>query len=120
MSAFTSMKEVVGSHLGFLNFFVKDQFRNIDNIKTCRCPVFILHGNLDKIVPVSHSKELHMHCKQPTMLVLAKEMNHNDFDFDKDLMNPLKEFFIKLKISFEGKEILYLPMECFYEPIIIN
>jgi hypothetical protein len=34
-------------------------------------------------------------CKAPSELILPKEMSHFEFDFDEDLSDPIKTFFIK-------------------------
>jgi len=36
-----------------------DIFPNIDRIKRVKCPVMIIHGELDEEVPISHGKTLH-------------------------------------------------------------
>jgi fermentation-respiration switch protein FrsA (DUF1100 family) len=35
-----------------------DMFPNIDRIKQVECPLLIIHGTKDEIVPIDHSKEL--------------------------------------------------------------
>ena len=53
MSPFTSIRDVarhlVGDMLGFV--FVKERFVNIDKIKKVSCPLLIIHGKQDEIVP---------------------------------------------------------------------
>jgi hypothetical protein len=47
MSPFTSIKDVAKNILGYMSFLsnvVYERFRNIDNIKKVKCPVFLLHG----------------------------------------------------------------------------
>merc|ERR1719422_672398 len=39
-----------------------DVFCNIDKICKVRCPVFIIHGTRDEIVPCSHGQELYEKC----------------------------------------------------------
>jgi fermentation-respiration switch protein FrsA (DUF1100 family) len=62
MSPYTSIKDVAKSFLGKLSFIlsplVHERFRNIDRIKSAKCPVFLLHGALDTLIPPSHSEEL--------------------------------------------------------------
>jgi hypothetical protein len=62
MSPYTSIKEAARSLLGwasFLTFIVHEKFRNIDMIKKAMCPVFLLHGQLDTLIPHLHSEQLH-------------------------------------------------------------
>ena len=47
ISAYTSIKDVARDMLGWMSFLtviVYERFRNIDLIKTCKCPAFFLHG----------------------------------------------------------------------------
>lgn len=55
MSAYTSIKDVSRSLLGKLSYIltpiVIERFKNIDSIKDVKCPVFLLHGAKDKLIP---------------------------------------------------------------------
>lgn len=57
VSPFTSLFDAsidkVGSAVG--KMFVTDMFRNIDNIRKVRAPVFITHGLLDNVISWKHS-----------------------------------------------------------------
>lgn len=59
MSPYTSIKDVAKSLFGKLSFlvapFVYERFRNIDAIKQAKCPVFLLHGLEDTLIPPSHA-----------------------------------------------------------------
>jgi len=55
VSPYTSIKDAVKSFLGwagFISTIIYERFRNIDLIKYCRCPVFFLHGQADKLIPL--------------------------------------------------------------------
>jgi abhydrolase domain-containing protein 17 len=41
-----------------------DRFPNIDYASSIRCPVFILHGTQDEVVPFWHGQELFLHIEQ--------------------------------------------------------
>ena len=62
MSPYTSIKDVAKSLIGSLSFlimpFVLERFRNIETIANAKCPVFLLHGLEDRLIPHSHSIEL--------------------------------------------------------------
>ena len=96
MSPYTSIKDVSKSLLGRFSFFltpmVYDRFRNIDMIKEAKCPIFFLHGLKDKLIPYSHSQELNNNCPTESFMHLPPDMDHNEFDFIDDLVNPFKAF----------------------------
>ena len=96
MSPFKSIKEIARDLVGwFLAMAIADRFKNIEVIQEVRCPILIIHCQKDRLIPYSHSQELHnasvnsQYCK----LVLPPMMDHNDFSFDQDFMDPLIEFF---------------------------
>ncbi len=91
--------------------FVIERFRNIDSIKSSRCPVFFLHGLKDKLIPHSHTLELNNHCPSISYLQLPENMDHNNFDFDEDLIKPFKAFLKKIDegIAAEKKRALLNP-----------
>eukprot|EP00747_Dinoflagellata_sp_TGD_P169482 gnl/TRDRNA2_/TRDRNA2_198541_c0_seq1.p1 gnl/TRDRNA2_/TRDRNA2_198541_c0~~gnl/TRDRNA2_/TRDRNA2_198541_c0_seq1.p1 ORF type:complete len:259 (+),score=39.35 gnl/TRDRNA2_/TRDRNA2_198541_c0_seq1:136-912(+) len=41
-----------------------DMFTNIDKISSVKCPVYIVHGTKDEIVPFWHAEDLHRHCEE--------------------------------------------------------
>lgn len=95
-SPFKSVREAA-AHLTFniLAKFIKDKFRNIDLMDKVGCPLLIIHGKKDKIVPLSHSEELLNKCASPKkQLTSPDNMSHNDFDMTNDLLNPLLNFFL--------------------------
>ena len=50
------------------------------------------------MIPYSHSEELASKCKGITDLRIPAEMDHNNFDFYDDLIQPLISFMIKNNI----------------------
>ena len=46
---------MVGS---FLSLFVNTHFDNLERIKGVRCPVILIHGSADTLIPSSHSETL--------------------------------------------------------------
>jgi fermentation-respiration switch protein FrsA (DUF1100 family) len=89
MSAFTSIKDTAKSVLGFLSFLsgaVEEIFDNLTAISDVECPVFLMHGAKDTLIPPEHSKRLMKACKNLVTLNLVAEMDHNNFDFMKDFV----------------------------------
>ncbi len=103
MSAYTSLRAVIRKIAGrVLQYAVRERFRNREAIKTVTCPVFLIHGMKDTLIPYAQSQELLQACHSaPCYLSLPEEMDHSEFDFLNDLSFPLKEFLNKFDIRTE-------------------
>jgi fermentation-respiration switch protein FrsA (DUF1100 family) len=55
-----------------------DRFRNIDKISRVRCPVLVLHGGADDIVPIAHGRALWTAAREPKRFVAVDGAGHND------------------------------------------
>ncbi len=95
VSGFTSIKDAAKSLVGFLHFLVKDRFTSIEYIKNVTCPILFIHGQKDQLIPFEHSLKLKNNCKCPYEIFLPETMTHNEFNYEKDLLGPIKEFLIK-------------------------
>lgn len=84
-SPFTSVYRVVFD-FGFT--VLGDKFSNIDRINKIQCPVFIVHGQDDEIVPVVHGQALHEAVpeKMKAEPFFVKGMGHNGFDYHIEAM----------------------------------
>jgi len=52
MSAYTSIRDVASNVAGgFLSLFVATHFNNLEKIKGVRCPVILIHGSSDTLIP---------------------------------------------------------------------
>jgi fermentation-respiration switch protein FrsA (DUF1100 family) len=56
-----------------------DKFRNIDKIGQVRCPVLVMHGEADEIVPLWHGQRLFQAAPSPKRLLAVAGAHHNDF-----------------------------------------
>ncbi len=74
-----------------------DRFPNLEKIQKVKCPVLIMHGKLDEVVPFYHSEKLFEQAPPPKLSLWVEEANHNDFTYvaGERYTNILKNF-IKL------------------------
>lgn len=56
-----------------------DKFTNLKKIKKVRCPVLVMHGKLDNVVPFEHSQQLFAAVNSPKLSLWIDSANHNDF-----------------------------------------
>lgn len=57
-----------------------------------RCPILIIHGLKDTLVPFQHSISILKQCKGYTRLKLAENMTHTKFNFNHDFIQPVVRF----------------------------
>lgn len=73
-SAFTSTFRVV-TGLPLLPF---DRFPNLRHVQRARCPVLVIHGTEDDVIPASHGRRLYDAAPEPKRLHLVEGAGHND------------------------------------------
>lgn len=59
----------------------------------------LIHGKQDNLIPCSHSEELYEACNPevPALLHMPLKMDHNEFNLEIDLVDPIKDFLQRLK-----------------------
>ena len=73
--SFTSILRV---SLG-INFLPWDYFDNLSLIRLVKCPVLVIHGTKDEVVPFKHGVRLHEAAPQPKFFTWIDGGRHNDF-----------------------------------------
>lgn len=75
-------------------------------MKNMRCPVLLIHGGADDLIPCSHSEELFKILQaqdknktvtdlthlQLSQLLIHKHMTHNDFNLAVEILDPIEAF----------------------------
>jgi hypothetical protein len=61
-----------------------DRFRNIDKIGRVRCPVLVMHGRRDWIVPFAHGQQLFAAANEPKRCLWVDRAGHNDVALTAD------------------------------------
>ena len=59
-------------------------------IKDVKCPVLIIHGTKDSVIPYRHGKELFELANEPKRLVAVEGGDHNTLVNDMGFANYLK------------------------------
>ncbi len=100
ISAYTSIRAAAKNVAGrLLQYAVKERFDNKKVIAEARCPILLVHGLKDKLVPYSHSEELFAQCKGVCLLHLPPDMDHCTLDYTEDLCKPLKDFLVRCGVT---------------------
>jgi fermentation-respiration switch protein FrsA (DUF1100 family) len=79
-SAFASVREMARLHYPVIpSALVPDAYPTLERIARVRCPVLILHGDRDDIVPLGHGQSLFAAAGAGTRLDVVRGAGHNDF-----------------------------------------
>lgn len=81
---FTSMGDAAQARYPFVpaRWLVKDRYRNIDKIAAIDAPLFVIHGDQDRVIGQSHGRALFAAAKEPKKALWIDGGGHTDlFDF---------------------------------------
>jgi abhydrolase domain-containing protein 17 len=56
-----------------------DKFSNFDKLRSVRCPVLVMHGQSDSVIPFSHGQALYAAAPEPKLSLWVEGADHNDF-----------------------------------------
>jgi fermentation-respiration switch protein FrsA (DUF1100 family) len=81
-SPFTSLTDVGRLHYPFLpvGLFLQDRFDTLGRIGDLECPVLVLAGDRDSVVPAEQSRRIYNAVQGVKRFVLIPGADHNDFD----------------------------------------
>lgn len=81
-SPFTSLVDTGRFHYPFLpvRWLLKDRFPSIERISRVGCPVLVIAGGQDSIIPTAQSRRLFEAASDPKQFVILDGADHNDFE----------------------------------------
>ena len=99
IAAYMSIIDIVKDMKGrlFLNHLIANTISNrwnsMETIKNVTCPILLLHGMLDAMIPYDHSKQLYGNCPSNTkVLRLIPGADHSRFQEPSDTIKPAAQF----------------------------
>jgi uncharacterized protein len=80
MSTWTSLRDVAVLHFSewLVGFALKERYDALQAAHKITCPVLMIHGELDDLIPVGQGKSVASAMKAPTRWVLIPSVGHND------------------------------------------
>jgi fermentation-respiration switch protein FrsA (DUF1100 family) len=78
-----------------------DKFRNRDKIRRVHCPVLIIHGDRDSVIPFWHGRALYEAALEPKKFIAVAGADHNDLEWiaGEDFFRWLQDFAASLPNS---------------------
>mmetsp|Transcript_47721 Transcript_47721/g.95562 ORF Transcript_47721/g.95562 Transcript_47721/m.95562 type:complete len:337 (+) Transcript_47721:75-1085(+) len=83
VSPYTSIREIVQEHVGSVISWLtagSSDWHNVQMMARVACPVLLIHGTTDEIIPCAHSKALHAACAAPKRLILLEKVGHQEME----------------------------------------
>ena len=81
-SPFTSLADVGRTHYPFLpvGLLLRDRFPSLDTVGGLSCPVLVIAGDRDQVVPIAQSRRLYEAVRAPKDLLIIAGADHNDHE----------------------------------------
>jgi len=97
-SAYLSILDII-KQFGFLgsvgSIFISNRWNNKSLISEITCPILMLHGISDNLIPCTHSQELYEICPSEKKELMLIKGDHNSFDIEEDILGNVKRFLLK-------------------------
>jgi esterase/lipase len=116
ISPIKSIKDTVKNLIGPLQYFVRDRFNNYERISGVTCPLLIIHGQKDSLIPYEDSIKLSEKTSGPYELILPENMNHNDVHIYDDFLEPITTFLKRHHMTNYKKEKINIDEKYFELP----
>ncbi|HEX8168592.1 MAG TPA: alpha/beta hydrolase [Beijerinckiaceae bacterium] len=89
---FTSAADVAGHHYWFLPvWLLRDQYRSIDRIHELECPLLVMHGDRDGVIPIALGERLFAAAPGPKRFVKLPGVDHVSV-LEQGGLGPVREF----------------------------
>lgn len=77
---FDSLTQVAGEKLPLLpvSWIMTNRFDSAAKIASCQRPIFIAHGDQDRLIPIQHGRRLHQACAVPAQFYTLRGLGHNE------------------------------------------
>ncbi|MFZ2655442.1 MAG: alpha/beta hydrolase, partial [Victivallales bacterium] len=85
-SAFTSTADMAASAYPIfpVRLLCRFGYRNIENVKSIKCPLLVIHSPNDEIVPYSHGRKIFDAAKEPKEFLRISGSHNEGFDESKE------------------------------------
>jgi len=71
-----------------VRYLVMDKYNSLAKISHINCPLVMLHGDKDSIIPLSHAHKLFAAANQPKELIVYQGVNHADYS-NEQILSPV-------------------------------
>jgi pimeloyl-ACP methyl ester carboxylesterase len=110
-SPYSSIRDMAKVFAGKLGYLIWERWNNLEAVKTINCPVMLIHGKKDNLIPYTHSEQLYAALPSKQKVIhLYEYANHNYFN-PEDLMKALGQLVETVKetaVEVKNNDLGYL------------
>ena len=91
-SPYTCVRDAAASLVGSLAYLIFERWDNTAVLRELRCPLLIIHGTADDVIPYAHGvalRELREKSKLPCVFHAQPGATHNSYRAKEDLSDPV-------------------------------
>ena len=91
-SPYTCVRDAAASLVGSLAYLIFERWDNAAALRELRCPLLIIHGTADDVIPYAHGvalRELREENKLPCVFHAQPGATHNSYRAKEDLSDPV-------------------------------
>ncbi len=96
LSGWTSLVDVASKKVSFFSLFIRDHFNSLEAIKNINCPILIIHGKEDTLIPYTHSEELALQAPLLYKSIIIPNIGHNNLYRWSEIWPVITEFINQL------------------------
>merc|ERR1719313_983532 len=92
-SPYTSFRALAADFVPVVGNLAMQRWDTTDSLQKVGCPILLIHGTEDEIIPFEHSQKLYSgryDYRGICTLHVQQDATHNDFDLQKDVIGPMK------------------------------
>jgi fermentation-respiration switch protein FrsA (DUF1100 family) len=107
ITPYTSIADRAQERFWFMptRLLLKDNFESIDRIDQVQCPILMVHGDQDEVIPHSHSEKLIVKANQPKELIMYPGKGHSNLDTREIFKQMVRFFNVSLNDRVDGFEV---------------
>jgi hypothetical protein len=83
------------------SLLLKDHFNSFQKIRNVREPVLIIHGRLDKVIPIHYGRKLFKQANEPKTFIEIPEAGHNNL-YNYAVSQTVIDFLEEKKVNFSN------------------
>lgn len=106
LSPWSSLPEAAADHYPrwVVGLVVDEKYNSIEAARSVKCPVLVIHGEQDELIPVDHSQRIAASLKGTVQYMRVFDAGHNDLFAQEEVWQQIHAFINTFRNSDFGKQ----------------